>query len=163
MKTKLVTACLLALLLLASSCAPGNMRWDAAANPEASPANFWAGLWHGLIIVVTFVVSWFTNDVGIYEPNNVGFGYNIGFILGCMISLGGGIRSATHRKRKHKVVYRGPNMDKLGSRIESGVREGIKAAAGAVQEAGDYDWDELGNRIEQRVKEAMKDLDRDEE
>jgi hypothetical protein len=156
MKKKLLVVLLLGLVLLAVSCAPGNERWASADNR----ANFWAGLWHGLIIIVTFVVSWFTKDVGIYEPNNVGFGYNIGFILGCMISLGGGIRSATHRKRKHKVVYKGPDMDRLGSRIESGVREGIKAAA-AGQESGDYDWDELGRRIEQRVKDAMKDLDTD--
>ena len=159
MKTKLLIVLLLGLVLLAVSCAPGNERW---ASPD-NRANFWAGLWHGLIIIVTFVVSWFTNDVGIYEANNVGFGYNIGFILGCMIALGGGVRSATHRKRKHKVVYKSPDMDRLGRKIEAGVREGIKAAASAGQEAGDYDWDELGRRIEQRVKDAMKDLDTDRE
>ncbi|UCG44259.1 MAG: hypothetical protein JSU73_06545 [candidate division WOR-3 bacterium] len=156
MRKKLLIVLLLGMVVLALSCAPGNERWSVDNR-----ANFWAGLWHGLIIIVTFVVSWFTSEVGIYEANNVGFGYNIGFILGCMIALGGGVRSATRRKRKRKVVCKSPDMDRLGSRIESGVREGIKAAASAVQESGGYDWDELGRRIEQRVKEAMKDLDTD--
>jgi hypothetical protein len=144
-------------ILMTAGCAPGNERWDVA-DPASKPANFWAGLWHGLIIVVTFVVSWFTNDVGIYEPNNVGFGYNIGFILGIMMSLGGGVRGATHRKRKVKVVA--PSADKIARRVERGVREGIKAAFSDREESMDEaTWQDLGRKIEDRVKDAMKDMD----
>jgi hypothetical protein len=60
----------LLVLLLAAGCAPGNVRYSAETG---KPANFWAGLWHGLIIIVTFVVSLFTREVGVYEPHNVGW------------------------------------------------------------------------------------------
>ncbi len=157
--TRRITVALVALvlvLLVVGGCAPGNDRWASVD----SPAGFWAGLWHGIIIIVTFVVSWFTDDVGIYESTNVGFWYNIGFILGCMISLGGGTRMGTHRKRKIKVVHRGPDPERIARRVERGVREGLKAAlADRVDTVSESEWDELGRRVEERVKEEMKDLE----
>lgn len=51
-------------------------------KPEASPAGFWAGLWHGLLIVIVFIVSLFTSKIRIYETNNKGRIYDFGFILG---------------------------------------------------------------------------------
>lgn len=75
------------ILLVLSSCAPGNEKFDAA------PANFWMGLWHGFISLVTFVISLFNDNVTIYEVNNVGKLYNLGFILGVMIFFGGGSKS----------------------------------------------------------------------
>jgi len=157
MSRKLLFAALLLLVavVLFAGCAPGNERWASVDNR----ANFWAGLWHGLIIIVTFVVSWFTNDVRIYEANNVGFGYNIGFILGCMISLGGGIRAGTHRKRKVRVVTRSVDPDRVARRVERGVKEGLKAAfAERADRVSDAEWEELGRRIEERVKQEMRDL-----
>ena len=72
------TALVLGLLLL-SGCA-------AEANPEVSKAagadGFWLGLWHGLILPVTFVVSLFSDTVGIYEVDNNGHFYDLGFLLG---------------------------------------------------------------------------------
>lgn len=75
------------ILLVLASCAPGNEKFDTA------PANFWMGLWHGLISLVTFIISLFNDNVTIYEVNNVGKLYNLGFILGVMIFFGGGSKS----------------------------------------------------------------------
>ncbi len=144
------------LLMVVVGCAPGNERWASVD----SRANFWAGLWHGLIVIVTFVVSWFTNDVGIYESNNVGFGYNIGFILGCMISLGGGVKAGTRHKRKVRIIHRGPDWDRVGRRIETGVREGIRTAfEGGAPPSAETDWEELSRKVEQRIKDELKDWD----
>lgn len=49
---------------------------------NAKPAGFWAGLWHGIILPITFIISLFNPKVNIYETNNTGKGYNFGFILG---------------------------------------------------------------------------------
>jgi len=81
------------------SCAPGNDEWNPAINP-GNEAGFWAGMWHGAIIIVTFIVSLFTNDVGLYEVNNTGWPYNLGFIIGLNISIGG-MFSGGKRKRRH--------------------------------------------------------------
>jgi hypothetical protein len=51
-------------------------------EPGASPAGFWAGLWHGIIAPITFIVSLFDREVSIYETNNNGRWYEFGFMLG---------------------------------------------------------------------------------
>jgi hypothetical protein len=147
------TASTLVVLLAAAlvvGCAPGNWRW----HPDTgAPANFWAGLWHGLIVIVTFVVSLFTKDAGIYETHNVGWGYNIGFILGCVISLGGGVRASTHRRRWRREA----DWDRVGRHIGNGIREGLSSLRTAEWSGeSDADWDELGRRIEERVREELK-------
>ena len=62
--------------------------------PGAKPAGFWAGLWHGLIAPITFIVSLFTPNVRIYETNNRGRLYDFGFIIGISCSFGGGSSAA---------------------------------------------------------------------
>jgi hypothetical protein len=88
--------------LLLAGCAAG-------ANPEAATpaadgtiAGFWLGLWHGLIAPVTFVVSLFSDSVGIYEVHNNGGWYDAGFVLGLGFIVGGsstGAQSASSRER----------------------------------------------------------------
>ncbi len=51
-------------------------------KPDAAQAGFWIGLWHGLLIPLTFVVSLFTAKVRIYETHNKGRLYDFAFILG---------------------------------------------------------------------------------
>ena len=58
--------------------------------PDAEPAGFWAGYWHGAIAPITFVVGLFNPGVRIYETHNNGAWYDLGFILGASASLGGG-------------------------------------------------------------------------
>lgn len=57
-------------------------------QPGASPAGFWVGLWHGIIMPITFIVSLFNPGVGIYETNNNGGWYNFGFVLGASAGSG---------------------------------------------------------------------------
>ena len=58
--------------------------------PGAKPAGFWAGVWHGLIAPITFLVSLFNPNVRIYETNNRGRLYDFGFLIGIGGSAGGG-------------------------------------------------------------------------
>ena len=58
-------------------------------DQDGNIAGFWRGLWHGLILPMTFFISLFKENVGIYEPHNNGNWYNLGFILGVMIVFGG--------------------------------------------------------------------------
>jgi hypothetical protein len=81
-----------AAILILTSCAAGNERFDM------DPAGFWAGLWHGLISLVTFIISLFNSDVAIYEVNNSGWPYNLGFILGIMIFYGGSSKGTCKMK-----------------------------------------------------------------
>ena len=83
-KTFTFTALLfIALIFVFTSCAPGNEKY------MADPAGFWTGIWHGFITLVTFIISLFNDSVYIYEVNNSGWAYNLGFIIGIMIFYGG--------------------------------------------------------------------------
>ncbi len=81
-------------LLLLSSCAAGP---NAAVGTGQDPPGFWLGLWHGIILPVTFVISLFTDSVSVYEVANDGNWYDFGFVLGAMIALGGAGSQAKRR------------------------------------------------------------------
>ena len=65
-------------------------------EPNATPAGFWAGLWHGIIAPFTFLISLFVEGVSIYETNNNGPWYEFGFLLGMSVCAGGTDASARH-------------------------------------------------------------------
>lgn len=65
-------------------------------QPDADPAGFWSGLWHGLIAPITFFVSLFVDGVSIYETNNNGRWYEFGFMLGIGGCVGGSGSGAAH-------------------------------------------------------------------
>lgn len=101
-----------ALALLLSACAAG-------ANPEAGVgshlAGFWQGLWHGLISPITFLISLFRNDVGIYEVHTNGGWYDFGFMLGVSAVFSSVARSGAsavgQSRRKRSTKTAGTDLD----------------------------------------------------
>jgi hypothetical protein len=86
---------LVALAALVSGCAGPNPLVNTPGTNGV--AGFWAGVWHGLICFVTFLISLFNRDVHMYEVHNNGTWYNLGFLLGASASLGGAGRSSRRR------------------------------------------------------------------
>jgi len=76
MKTVLLFAAV-ALLLFGAACTPGGGRW----SPE-NRADFWAGCWHGVLLPYSLLSGICAPPLRVTEPNNVGFGYTLGFIVG---------------------------------------------------------------------------------
>jgi hypothetical protein len=72
-------------VVLLSSCAAG----PNTVARSGDQAGFWLGLWHGLIVAFTFVISLFTDNVNVYEVTNNGNWYDFGFFFGVVIALGG--------------------------------------------------------------------------
>ncbi|MGY0234224.1 hypothetical protein [Longispora urticae] len=89
-------------LLVLSACAGAAGPNNVATVNAAHLSGFWPGLWHGLILPVTFIVSLFNHNVGIYEVHNTGTWYNVGFALGLATSIG--------------ALSRGPGSTRPGSR-----------------------------------------------
>ncbi|WP_298460867.1 hypothetical protein [uncultured Cellulomonas sp.] len=83
-------------LVLAACAAGGN---DAAQAGGADSVGFWWGLWHGLISPITFLVSLFSDDVGLYEIHNDGGWYDFGFMVGVSVVFSGAARSGAARAR----------------------------------------------------------------
>ena len=80
------------LVLVVSACAAGTN-----TSETSSGAGFWLGLWHGIIIPVTFVISLFNDNVSIYDVDNNGNWYDFGFMLGIagpFSGIGGGASRA---------------------------------------------------------------------
>lgn len=71
-------------------------------QPDAKPAGFWAGYWHGMISPITFVVSLFKPGVRIYETHNNGKWYDLGFLMGASATFSGGIRVNVGKSHKNK-------------------------------------------------------------
>jgi hypothetical protein len=89
----------LVLLLVLAACAAGpNLSVDEP-SAEGDVAGFWLGLWHGIIVPVTWLISLFSDTVNIYEVHNNGGWYDTGFLIGAGVFLGGGGAGAGRRAR----------------------------------------------------------------
>jgi len=99
--------------VLFASCLPGPNSSALVQSADAEPAGFLLGLWHGIICVVSFIVSFFKKDVNIYETVNNGWQYNAGYLLGLMISLGGSARGSCGQKKEFPPCADGRNPRKI--------------------------------------------------
>lgn len=89
-----------ALVLLLAACAAGaNPDVGTVAPGAGRPAGFWLGLWHGIILPITWIVSLFTSTVSPYEVHNSGNWYDVGFVAGICLVFGGPLGARRARKR----------------------------------------------------------------
>ncbi|MDD4310671.1 MAG: hypothetical protein PHO32_09845 [Candidatus Cloacimonetes bacterium] len=84
---------LVLLLLLLSACAPG-----MNDHRPDRPAGFLWGIWHGWIAPFSLIYSFFVPQSSIYEVNNSGFFYDLGYYLAVV----GGFGSLTFSRRARK-------------------------------------------------------------
>ncbi|QIK70756.1 hypothetical protein G7062_10825 [Erysipelothrix sp. HDW6C] len=78
------------LLFVLVGCMPSTLPVDP------KPAGFFSGLWHGWIAPVSLIVSFFNNNVCIYQSFNTGFPYDLGFYIAIISGFG----SIAFRRRK---------------------------------------------------------------
>jgi hypothetical protein len=151
MKTNKIAAFmgLIIIIFFFMSCAPNNEKYLSEA------AGFWSGLWHGLICIITFIISLFSENVGIYEVNNTGGWYDFGFVLGIIICLGhGGLWSPVKKKIPSKSCKE-KEWEEIGKKVEEKVRRGIQKW---IDEPGTEktDWKEIGKKVEEKIKHELK-------
>ncbi len=89
-----------ALMLVLTACAAGANPATDVPSSEGDVAGFWLGLWHGIIVPITFIISLFSlTRVGIYEVHNNGGWYDFGFVIGALVFLGGSGAGAKGARR----------------------------------------------------------------
>ena len=76
-------------ILILTGCAAGVNPSINVPSSEGDIAGFWMGLWHGMISLITFIISLFKSNVNIYEVHNNGGWYDFGFVIGAGILFGG--------------------------------------------------------------------------
>ncbi|HWS58048.1 MAG TPA: hypothetical protein VN257_05870 [Actinotalea sp.] len=89
-------------LLVLSACAAGGNDLTGTPTADGDVAGFWQGLWHGLIVPITFVISLFNEGVGIYEVHNNGAWYDFGFVIGVSATFGGSAGGGAASTRRAK-------------------------------------------------------------
>jgi hypothetical protein len=142
---KAVVLFLLVLIFVGAGCAAGTATFATAK------AGFWAGLWHGLICVITFVISLFSDTVRMYETNNAGVSYDLGFLIGALVALGGCGRNVKRKRRCRKER----EWEEIGDKVEKKVRKAIKSWVDESEEE-DREWEEIGAKIEEKIKRELK-------
>lgn len=80
-KTALFALILVVIALLFPSCADVS-HVKACLPPTEHTYGFWAGLWHGSIMIFSLIGEIFSDDIAIYAVNNTGGWYDLGFCLG---------------------------------------------------------------------------------
>lgn len=86
-------------VLVLAACAAGENPSVDTPDADGDTAGFFMGLWHGIIIPFTFIVSLFSDSVNVYEIHNNGNWYDFGFVLGAGTFLGGGGAGAKRSRR----------------------------------------------------------------
>ena len=99
------------LVLLLGGCAAGDAQFV-----QEEPADFWYGLWHGIISMIALIIHIFNDSVMVYEVNNNGGWYDFGFLLGVIFVWGGGChmkcKSAEEKRRDQE-------WDEIGDKVEA--------------------------------------------
>jgi hypothetical protein len=99
MKAALVVAIAVMFLPLLAGCAPGPNKLVDSPDDGGNVAGFWKGVWHGFIVLFTFIGTLFSDNVQIYEVHNNGGWYDLGFVFGVLMFFGGGGGGACRHSR----------------------------------------------------------------
>ena len=137
-------------LLLNLSCAAGNPE----TTPE-DPAGFWLGVWHGMISVIAFVIGLFNHSVEVYERNNSGPLYDLGFLIGILGIWGGGSKVSGDRRRKR---CDDKQWEVIGAKVEAKIQRKIREWAEAEP---DEDWNIVEAKAEEKLKRKIREWAKD--
>ena len=95
----LVLSSFLLLFLLLSGCADVSDVQECIKVDEHT-YGFFGGLWHGIIVVFSFIGSLFSDDICVYAINNNGGWYDLGFVIGTGSSVASVNRSRSFKSKK---------------------------------------------------------------
>ena len=85
MKQRILTiSLLLSTMVVLTGCFPGG----GHATPT-EPAGFFTGIWHGWIAPISLIVGLFSDGIRVYEINNTGWWYDLGFYMAVISGFGG--------------------------------------------------------------------------
>ncbi|MGG6310374.1 hypothetical protein [Paenibacillus macerans] len=86
MKTKyaMIAFLFFASMIFLSGCVPGD-----GTNHAQNPAGFFWGIWHGWIAPISLMISFFKDNIRLYEIHNIGWWYDLGFYIAVISGFGG--------------------------------------------------------------------------
>ncbi len=97
MKNFIKYGSMLVIVLLLAGCLPGDGRASAF-----NPSGFFSGVWHGWIAPFSLIIGIFNHSIRVYEVNNTGWWYDLGFYI-AIISGFGGISFSRKKIRRRRM------------------------------------------------------------
>jgi len=82
-KFLLIILAALAILML-TGCVPGDGK-----NTATKPAGLFWGIWHGWLAPISLIIGFFDKNIRIYEVNNSGWFYDLGYYIAVISGFGG--------------------------------------------------------------------------
>ncbi|MFZ5376045.1 MAG: hypothetical protein ACOZAN_00040 [Patescibacteria group bacterium] len=89
-KTFLLPILFLAVIAIALSSPTAASAWLQTYETLQGSYGFFSGIWHGILAPFAVIAQIFDNKIILYAANNSGFGYNLGFLIGISMIIGGG-------------------------------------------------------------------------
>jgi hypothetical protein len=83
-KKALLFFLIIILLLALTGCLPGDGK-----STQNNPAGFFWGVWHGWVAPISLILSFFNDNIRIYETANTGWWYDFGFYISIISGFGG--------------------------------------------------------------------------
>lgn len=140
---------LVPIVLLITSCAAGNEQFA-----QDSPADFWWGIWHGMISVISLIVHIFNDSVVVYEVDNTGAWYDFGFLLGIIFIWGGGSHASCKTTQKNTCDK---EWDEIGDKVEKKVMRKLKEWSEKEESTeSDKEWEEISEKVEKKLKRKIR-------
>lgn len=85
MKKKIALIIVVILLMFTLvGCMPGD-----GSYTSNQPATMFSGIWHGWIAPISLIRGFFNSNIRLYEVNNTGWFYDLGFYLAILGGFGG--------------------------------------------------------------------------
>ena len=140
-----------AAVFLSTGCADSV---DFTLVKEVENVGFLYGFWHGMIAGFAFIISLFDESVSVYAVYNSGGWYDFGFILGIMLTWGGGckMKCQTPAAKKRKKEW-----EDVGEKVEVKIMHKLKEWAedddGSVSR---QEWEDIGEKVEQKLKRKIR-------
>lgn len=100
-KRFIIVLSLLVIAVIFTACAAGPNNLEKSVDTDGNVAGFLNGIWHGFILLFSFIVSLFSDKVSVYEVHNNGAFYNLGFLLGVSIFFSGSGGAGSRARNRH--------------------------------------------------------------
>ena len=138
-------------ILLFTGCADSV---EYALADEREQVGFLHGLWHGMIVIISFIVSLFDDSVSTYAIYNNGGWYDFGFLLGVIGIWGGGTQMKCKSKSDKK---RDKEWEEIGNKVEIKVMRKLKEWAEDEESTeNDENWDAISEKAEKKLKRKIR-------
>lgn len=101
--------------------------------------------------MITLIIHIFNHGVRIYEIQNTGGWYDLGFLLGVICIWGGGSTAGCVHSKRRKEGDK--EWEEVADKVEQKIKRKMRQWADAEP---DEDWDEVEKKLEHKLRDKLR-------